>query len=143
VSDQELQVREAPGWVPITRGEFWDVPRVFVVGLATVTVLFDGSFDEGLDDYAPSYAIYRLPSNIIPPFPNTWPKWEDLSARREPIGTVRVADVRFDPTRRQFAWSDDIAGVIEVYRDEVIELVQRHRGDAPPCSPPPPRSPYR
>jgi hypothetical protein len=57
------------------------------------------SFDEGIDDYPEVYTVYRLPSDA-----RQWIEkvsdWSDLPGKGVTVGQVRVADVRFDDTKR-------------------------------------------
>lgn len=76
---------------------FYDVPRIFVVTAAGATYLFDCPFDDELDDYRDRYAVYRLSADVIPERGS----WDGLPGRGVLLGEVPVAEVRFDPTRRQ------------------------------------------
>ncbi|HEY3201123.1 MAG TPA: hypothetical protein VGK55_11300 [Actinomycetes bacterium] len=44
-------------WI-LSYGEFWDVPRLFVVTVPDGLLVFDSPFDQDLDDYRPEYTVY-------------------------------------------------------------------------------------
>jgi hypothetical protein len=85
--------------VPIEYREFHDVPRLFVASADGITYLFDGSFDDELDDYPDAYAVGTLP----PLRPDELAgSWASLPARTvHHLGSVPVSAVTFDATRRR------------------------------------------
>ena len=98
--------------IPIHYSGFWDFPMVFITLLDDKLYLFDrGGFDEELDDYLPTYKVYRV-ENI--PFEEAFEPHEDVRTRsvniserilygeNEFIGEVQVKDIRFDETHRHF-----------------------------------------
>ena len=85
-------------WVPIQYREFYDVPRMFVAEYMGRTYLFDGSFDDTLDEYPSEYAVCVLPRQDSSQLSGSW---ENL--RQQALfecGKVRVSDVIFDVSRR-------------------------------------------
>jgi len=85
-------------FIPIRYAEFYDVPRVFAAEHDGSLYVFDCPFDEGADAYATSYAIHCVRAQTLA---NTVSmSWSELVALGEPVGECKVADVRFDPTRR-------------------------------------------
>lgn len=60
-------------------------------------ILLDSRFDEGLEDYDDHYDLYVLPAEVA--LGGSWERLADAASHA--IGRVRVADVRFDPSRRQ------------------------------------------
>jgi hypothetical protein len=61
--------------------------------------VLDGSFDENLDEYPPDYQVFELPSAVLSEMPTNW---GDLMARAlRRLGTVPIASVRLDETRRK------------------------------------------
>ena len=80
--------------------DFYDVPRIFVVRRDGEVLIFDGLFDDGLDDYPDVYAVRRaagagakLASVLAAACANR--------AIGESIGSIPVIDVEFDPTKRR------------------------------------------
>ncbi len=84
---------------PIHYRGFWDVPRIFLVAHRDRLFLFDCPFSEELDDYPDVYAVFELPHGIDNALPKDWTTLADSAVAR--LGTVSVADVAFDPTRRK------------------------------------------
>ncbi|HET6576320.1 MAG TPA: hypothetical protein VFG68_22150 [Fimbriiglobus sp.] len=86
-------------WVPIRYRGFWDVPRIFLARFGGQLFLFDCPFSEALDDYPEVYTIYTLPDFADDDIPQDWTTLPARATRT--LGTVPVAVVRFDPTRRK------------------------------------------
>lgn len=85
--------------VPILCREFYDIPRMFVATHRGETFLFDGSFDDELDDYPPHYAVFLLPPELDAA--SLSGPWANLRGRAiRSCGTVATGAVRFDETRR-------------------------------------------
>ena len=92
--------------LPIQYRDFYDVPHMFVVRQGPAWLLFDGSFDDELDDYPDEYAVYELPAELGR---EPGESWVGLRGRAiAHLGSVPVADVRFDATRRRFVDSASI-----------------------------------
>jgi hypothetical protein len=85
--------------VPILYREFYDFPRMFVATYRGETFLFDGSFDDELDDYPPRYSVFLLPTMDAAGLTASWARLRDLAIRS--CGTIPTDAVTFDPTRRQ------------------------------------------
>jgi hypothetical protein len=85
-------------WLPIRYRDFYDVPHLILVEHDGALYLFDGQFDQDLDDYPDKYGVYRLPDDLRPTVDTM--SWVDLAHHGEPVGTVPLAAVRFDATRR-------------------------------------------
>lgn len=86
--------------LPITYGEFYDVPRMIRFRLADEWYFLRSEFDEEQDDYSEDYKVYRLPfrsEEEIAAHPDYWMKLSDADY----LGRMPVADVGFDETRRQ------------------------------------------
>ena len=89
---------EMSTWTGFTYRGFHDVPRAVVVPLPSgPRILLVSKFDEDLDDYDDHYNVYLLPEDVA--LDGSWDRLCDDASRV--IGRVRVADVRFDPSRRQ------------------------------------------
>ena len=85
---------------PFQYVEFYDVPRCIALRYAEKLFLLHSAFDEGLDDYPTSYAIYLLPESVEDSLKEG--SWEFLSnTPMTSIGHVQVADVVFDPSKRK------------------------------------------
>lgn len=87
-------------WLPIRYREFHDVPRAIVVEYRGDLYFLSCLFDEEIDDYPEHFSVYRLPEDA-----NDWlddiSDWSDLTSKGVCVGTIRVADVRFDDTKRK------------------------------------------
>ena len=98
-------------WLPIKYRDFYDVPRVFVAENGGCHYLFDCVFDSKADDYSRDYAVYRLPTNTGGRIDEIR-DWRSLYAEGARIGSVGVARVIFDKTKRQFV----DAGVLKQFK---------------------------
>jgi len=78
--------------------EFYDVPRMVVVEYRGGRYLFDSQFDQERDEYPDEYIVYLLAPEV--PADIKGISWEDLASKGEPIGTVPISSMEFDPTRR-------------------------------------------
>lgn len=85
--------------VDITFREFYDVPRMFVVANDQVLFLFDGRFDDAIDDYPDHYEVFALPLTNVRDLPPSWLGLPDLATAK--LGRVLVTEVEFDSTRRK------------------------------------------
>ena len=85
--------------IPIRYSGFWDVPRHILLKYRNTWLFLYCAFDEDLDDYSETYAVYRLPDSIEPRLEKeSWGFVFEMMA--DCIGTIRVQDVRFDETLR-------------------------------------------
>jgi hypothetical protein len=71
-----------------------------VVEHGVETYLLDAPFDDQIDDYSDSYAVYRLPGDVRARLATD--SWETLPSLGERLGRVAVSAVRFDKTRRRY-----------------------------------------
>jgi hypothetical protein len=85
-------------WLSISYREFYDVPRAFFVRSKQGWLFFDCPFDADADDYRLDYEVGLLDEKGPEAFPDSWSEVRENSLRQ--LGTVRVAAVRFDDTRR-------------------------------------------
>ncbi len=76
--------------------EFCDVPRMFIVEHGGRSLLFDGSFDEEVEEYKQAYDVYEL-SNME--WPENWSKFPRLDDCF--LGVIKVGLVQFDVTKRK------------------------------------------
>ena len=86
-------------WTAIQYRGFSDVPRIFLARHLGRLYLFDSAFDERLDDYPDEFAVFELPFGSDAELPKDWTTLAGLAVAS--LGTVAVADVTFDATRRQ------------------------------------------
>lgn len=98
-----------PERLEIQYRDFYDIPRMFIVAANGDQLLFDGSFDEELDDYPDAYRVYRLPELEPGALSGSWAALPSRATRF--LGTIPTAAVRFDPTRRQFVDVGVLAGL--------------------------------
>jgi hypothetical protein len=87
-----------PNPVPSQTGDFYDVPRAFVVQHAGSLYFFDCPFDDRIDEYPDRYTVYRLDATLSPALDVG--SWEALANKGERIGDVLTQRVQFDSTRR-------------------------------------------
>jgi hypothetical protein len=86
-------------WATIRYRDFYDVPRIFITALDGKQYLFDCPFDDELDDYSDRYRVYQLPANLEDELEGSWERLPERAVRL--LGVVPVAEVQFDPTKRQ------------------------------------------
>ena len=87
-------------WVPIRYRDFFDVPRIFIATYEGTRYLFDCPFDDELDEYLDCYRVYVLPETLEDELKGSWERLPEHAERL--LGTVPVAEVQFDPTKRQY-----------------------------------------
>lgn len=91
----------------LSYGEFWDVPRLFVVTVDDGLLVFSSPFDEELDDYRPEYSVYFLPWSEAHRLHGSWKGITDGAELR---GTEPVSWRLFDAaTRRQLVDASVVA----------------------------------
>jgi hypothetical protein len=88
------------GWVPFEYRDFYDVPRMILVRRVDRAFLFDSPFDERADEYSDAFYVYRLSLASADEL-RAQSSWRDATALGTLAATVPVADVEFDPSRRQ------------------------------------------
>jgi len=86
-------------WLSMRYRDFYDIPRAVVVDWESTLYLFDCLYDHGLDDFEPTYTVYRLPDELRGSLDHM--SWTDLGHRGERVGSVPTRDVEFDPSRRE------------------------------------------
>lgn len=91
-------------WLPISYRDFYDVPRLFLVEHSGSLFVFDCPFDDKLDDYRDAYSVYRLTPELRGSIDTI--EWHLLVTRLEPVASVPVRSVEFDPTRRTSVKAD-------------------------------------
>jgi hypothetical protein len=93
-------------WLPIQYRGFYDVPLSILVEYRGFAWLLDLRFDDILDEYADQYSLYRLEGDTRRYRDDPKSDWTSLPSCGVRIGSVPVARVRFDSTRRQSVHSD-------------------------------------
>jgi hypothetical protein len=86
-------------WVAIKYREFYDVPRIFLVEHRGRLLLFDGLFNEAIDEYPNDYKVYLMSPLRDEDTSGSWLGLRDKAIR--PLGTIPVANLRFDSTHRR------------------------------------------
>ena len=84
-------------WLSIKYGEFYDIPRAFIVQDKGATYLFDCPFNDATDDYPDEFVVYKLPKDY---FGEDAIPWTKLAAQGKRIGSINAKDVVFDETMR-------------------------------------------
>ena len=76
-----------------------EVPRMFVAEHEGRQYLFDGSFNDDLDEYPDDYDVFELPRLSLAELAGSW---QNISRRAvQHLGRVPVESVNFDRTRRR------------------------------------------
>lgn len=86
-------------WVPIQYRDFHDVPRLIALARGGQWFLLDSSFSDTKDEYEDFYRVLRVREADVALL--STPDWRDIVARAEVMGTVPVAEVEFDQTKRE------------------------------------------
>jgi hypothetical protein len=87
------------GQAPILYRGYWDFPRIFVTRYQGRTFLFDGTFDEAMDDYPDVFKVFLMPDLKDDELPKDWTTLQAQAIRY--LGEVPTSRVEFDATRRQ------------------------------------------
>lgn len=85
--------------IPFEYRDFHDVPRMFALTYRGTRYLFDGSFDDELDEYPDEYRVFALPDFTAERLGGSWAGLRASAARE--LGTLPVSAVEFDPTLRR------------------------------------------
>ena len=88
-------------WAAIQYRDFWDQPLIFLLNDGGRTFLFDCPFDDSTEDYLDAYQVHLMPNLNECDLSGSWAELYQKSLTE--LGTVPVADVKFDPTKRLFA----------------------------------------
>jgi hypothetical protein len=100
-------------WLPIIKYTgYWDVPRRIFLERNGVELALDCPFDEGMDDYADHYQVYQLPTGTIDRLQRRELTVDEAVGAGIAIGSVRVADVRFDETKRRLIDDSSVADLL-------------------------------
>lgn len=91
-------------WLAIRYRDFYDYPRAVVVDWNWSLYLFDCPFDIEADNYPDEYEVFKLPEHLRPDIDEM--SWTDLSHLGSRVGTVPIAAVQFDETRRRLMNTD-------------------------------------
>jgi hypothetical protein len=86
--------------IPITYGEFYDVPRMIRFPLGGQWYFLRSYFDEAKDDYAEFYDVYLLPFHSEDEFKSNPKYWMELN-KAVHLGRIAVGAVGLDETRRR------------------------------------------
>lgn len=96
-------------WLPLRYGDFYDIPRTFIVDYKGDSYFFDCPFNDDLDDYPDFFTAYRLRSRVKQE--DEIHSWADLAARGERVGIVQIKNVHFDQSKRK-AVADSVFGFL-------------------------------
>jgi hypothetical protein len=86
-------------WATIRYRDFYDIPRIFIAAHDGTQYLFDCRFDDEIDDYSDRYRVYQLPAIPEDDLEGSWDRLPERAVCL--LGAIPVADVKFDPTKRQ------------------------------------------
>jgi hypothetical protein len=84
-------------WLPFEYVDFWDVPRLVFVRLDDRALILDAPFNDELDDYEDSYAVYPVEEARD----MSREEWLATIQQTAPVARLPVASVEFDETRRR------------------------------------------
>lgn len=93
-------------WCPMQYRDFNDVPRMVLFNWKGERYLLDCPFDDAKDDYPDCYGVYLLDRNTAAPA-----DWTGFSLDGKVLGQVRVTDIVFDETRREFIDASFLEGM--------------------------------
>ena len=86
--------------LPFRYVDFWDVPRVILVGFRDRMLLLQSAFNEELDDYDSNYSIYELSAEARSLAESgSWKFMERQDLKH--LGEIPVNKVQFDSTNRK------------------------------------------
>jgi hypothetical protein len=103
--------------VPITYGEFYDVPRMVSFQLNGNWFFMRSFFDEERDDYADFYDVYLLPFRCEADLRAHPDYWMELDKSIH-LGRIAIAEVGLDATRRQTIDAAKIQSWLSVHATE-------------------------
>jgi hypothetical protein len=97
-------------WLPISYGEFWDVPRMILVRVVDRLFFLDCNFDVTLDEYPDHYIVYELPANHYGFLEGDW---SQLPSSAIEIGRLGLDQIEFDPTKREAIRSSELESMVK------------------------------
>jgi hypothetical protein len=86
--------------IPISYGEFYDVPRMIRFQLGGQWYFLRSPFDDDKDDYSDFYDVYLLPFHSEDELKSNPHYWKELNKALH-LGRIPIAEVGLDQTRRQ------------------------------------------
>ncbi len=86
--------------IPITYGEFYDVPRMIRFQLGGQWYFMRSRFDEDKDEYSDSFDVYLLPFHSEDEFKSNPNCWMELDKAFH-LGRIPISEVGLDQTRRR------------------------------------------
>ena len=103
--------------IPISYGEFYDVPRMIRFLLGGQWYFMRSYFDEQKDDYADCYDVYLLPFNSEEEFTSHPNYWKDLT-ETDHLGQIPIGQVGLDESRRKTIDGDKVAEWLSALKKE-------------------------
>lgn len=86
--------------IPITYGEFYDVPRMIRFQLGGQWYFLLSHFNEEKDEYADFYDVYLLPFRSEAEFTSKPNYWAELDSAVH-LGQIPIGEIGLDETRRR------------------------------------------
>lgn len=86
-------------WLSIIYGDFYDIPRAFVVNYREKSYFFDCVFSDAIDGYPDEFIVFELTKRFA--FDVEALPWNELRVKGTCVGSVSVEDVVFDASRRR------------------------------------------
>ena len=103
--------------IPITYGEFYDVPRMIRFQFGGEWYFMRSYFNEEQDDYNDFYDVYLLPFHSEDEFKSNPNYWMNLSKALH-LGRMPVDEVGLDETRRRSINADAMQGWLSARKKE-------------------------
>lgn len=97
-------------WLPISYGEFWDLPRMLLVRVDDRLLFLDCEFDATLDEYPDHYIVYELPADHYGFHEGDW---SELPSSAIEIGRLGLDQVEFDSTKREALKSSELESLVK------------------------------
>jgi len=103
--------------IPITYGEFYDVPRMIEFQLGGQWYFLRSHFDEEKDDYTDFYDAYLLPFHSEDELKSNPNYWTELSEALH-LGRISIGEIGLDETRRRSIDADAMEKWLSVRKKE-------------------------
>jgi hypothetical protein len=111
--------------IPITYGEFYDVPRMIQFQLEGDWYFMRSFFDEDKDGYSDFYDVYLLPFHSDDELNSNPNYWRELDKAHH-LGRIPIHEIGLDATRRKSINAD----AIEKWLSAQVEKDFRQRVEA-------------
>jgi hypothetical protein len=104
--------------IPISYGEFYDVPRMIRFPFDGQWYFMRSHFDEEKDEYADSYDVYLLPFHSEDEFTSNPNYWKELTKAFH-LGQIPIVQVGLDETGRRSIDGDKVGKWLSARKQEI------------------------